>query len=93
MNPRRLVPHLPPAVGHGEGHRHGGPFTPAGLRLLAVPEDDDLEYNGFYSQQLSQHQSGPADWCRPAQFSQRSPAGTCEQYLDLETTWSSFMIG
>lgn len=36
-------PHLPPAVCHSEGDGHGGPFAPIGRRLLAVPENDDLE--------------------------------------------------
>ena len=43
MEIHRWVPHLPPAICHSEGHRHGGPFTSTGLRLLAVPENDDLE--------------------------------------------------
>lgn len=33
------------------------------------------------------------NWFRPVKFSQRTCCVTCEQYLDLETTWSSFMIG
>lgn len=37
------APDLLLAVCHGEGDRHGGPFTPAGWWLLAVPENDDLE--------------------------------------------------
>lgn len=35
--------HLPPAVCHCEGDGHGRPFTPTGWRLLAVPENDDLD--------------------------------------------------
>lgn len=38
--------HLPPAVCHSEGDGHGRPFAPNGWRLLAVPENDDLEVAG-----------------------------------------------
>lgn len=46
-----IVPDLPPAVCHSEGDGHGRPFAPVGWRLLAVPENDDLERRGreFYS--------------------------------------------
>lgn len=41
-----IVPDLPPAVCHSEGHGHGRPFAPIGRWLLAVPENDDLEQRG-----------------------------------------------
>lgn len=41
-----IVPDLPPAVCHSEGDGHGRPFAPVGWRLLAVPENDDLERRG-----------------------------------------------
>lgn len=40
---RSASAHLPPAVRHDKGDGHRGPFVPARRRLLAVPQNDDLE--------------------------------------------------
>lgn len=52
MSERRGVmsgigPHLPPAVCHSEGDRHGWPFAPIWWRLLAVPQNNDLKYQTY----------------------------------------------
>lgn len=100
-----IVPDLPPAVCHSEGDGHGRPFAPIGRRLLAVPENDDLEQRG----EGILHKTKTDGLIRLIKNSRchrlclhyilfyhhlpKFVLFTCEQYFDLETTWSSFMIG